>query len=95
MKLCNYINEGSKVDISNWKLFKIGDLFEVSRGKRIVRNRDYISEKDEINIYPVITPTLHNNGIDGYYNKCNCAGNVIVVGGDVSGMLGFYQEKPC
>lgn len=95
MNLINLIKFKNEIDTTNWKLFEIGELFDVIRGKRIVRNRDYSSEQTETNIYPVITPTLKNNGIDGFYNKYNCSGNCIVVGGDVSGLQGFYQPNEC
>ena len=89
------LNNKERFIFKNEKEFLIDELFEVSRGKRIVRNRDYVETKDNKNIYPVITPTLSNCGIDGWYYEYNCKGNCIVVGGDVSGMLGNYQENKC
>lgn len=83
------------LNISTWKKFYIKDLFEVTRGKRIVKDRDYIESKDNKNIYSVITAKTTNNGIDGYYSKWNCEGNVIVCGGEASGMISFYQEDKC
>ena len=70
-------------------------MFDVQRGKRIVRNRDYIDEMDSTNIYPVITAKTTNNGVDGYYSKYNCEGNVICSGGEATGMISFYQKDKC
>ena len=89
------LEKKSQLDIVNWKQFKIGELFEVSRGKRIVRDIDYFKDKtNEFNI-PVITSTTLNNSVDGYYNKYNCEGNVICCGGEASGMFSTYQEEKC
>lgn len=70
-------------------------MFEISRGKRIVRNIDYFENKQNDFIFPVITATKENNSIDGYYNQFNCEGNVICCGGEASGMYSTYQESKC
>lgn len=95
MKLIEFINNKSKIDTSNWKLFSIKDLFYVSRGKRIVKNRDYVDNRGKDNIYSVVTAKTLNNAIDGYYSRYNCEGNVITSCGEVSGMISFYQEDKC
>jgi len=84
-----------KLNIANWKEFCIGDFFIVKRGKRIVRERDYISYKTEEYQYSVITATKQNNGADGYYHSYNCPKNSIVCGGEVSGMFTTYQPNDC
>lgn len=89
------ISEKQTLDISKWKKFKIGDFFQISRGKRIVKHRDYLDVKDKNNIYPVITTKTANNAIDGYYSKYNCQGNVIISGGEASGMNSTYQINKC
>ena len=94
-KIIDSLFQKERIDTTNWKEFKIGNLFEVIRGKRIVKNRDYIEESDQDNIYPVITTKTTNNAIDGYYNKYNCEGNVICANGEVSGMLSTYQNSKC
>lgn len=84
-----------KLDFSNWKEFYIGDFFDVKRGKRIVKNFDYTSKKTDKNIYPTITATMNNNGIDGYYHKYNCEGRVIICCGEASGMYSTYHDEKC
>ena len=69
-----------------YKIFKISDLFEIKRGKRIVKNIDYFTEKIGENTFPVITAKTSDNGIDGYYDKFNCNGNVIVCAGEANGL---------
>lgn len=85
----------SKITLKNIKKFKISDLFDVYRGSRIVKNRDYSELKTKENCYPVITAKTTNNGIDGYYKKYNCEGKIITCGGEASGMFSFYQENKC
>ena len=36
-----------KITTENWKEFKIGDYFHIKRGKRIVKDIDYVHEQDE------------------------------------------------
>lgn len=78
-----------------FKEFKIGDLFSVKRGKRIVRNVDYLIERTDEYIFPVITSTTKNNGVDGFYHSTNCKGNSLVCGGEASGMFTTYQSEEC
>lgn len=78
-----------------WKEFSINKLFEIKRGDRIVRNEDYFDRKDETNVYPVITTTMLNNGVDGFYNEKNCDGNCLISCGEASGMYTTYQANPC
>jgi len=82
-------------DVAKWKEFKIGDLFKVKRGKRIVRDRDYFSTLTDEYCYNVITSTKQNNGVDGYYHSFNCPGNSIVCGGEAGGMFTTYQPADC
>lgn len=83
-----------QIDTSNWKEFKISDLFEIRRGDRIVKDVDYSDLPNENNVFPVITTTTNNNGVDGFYSKYNCNGNCIVSGGEASGMFTTYQKEP-
>ena len=71
---------------------KISDLFEVTRGKRIVKNKDYFDTKNDNYIFPVITSRTTNNSIDGFYNKYNCDGQYIVCGGEASGMYSTFHS---
>ncbi len=79
-------------DISKWKEFRLGQLFKIRRGDRIVHDEDYFDFRDNNYKYPVITTTMANNGVDGFYDQTNCDGNCIVSGGEASGMFTTYQE---
>ena len=50
------MNNNLKLDINNWKEFKITDLFYVEKGKEIISN----TEEGDI---PLISATENNNGI--------------------------------
>ena len=80
-------------DYSKCKKIKIGELFHVKRGKRIVKNVDYFENQDDKNIFPVITAKTTDNGIDGYYHRYNCDGQCLVSCGDASGMFTTYQKN--
>ena len=98
----NIIKVLEKLEPLNWnkfsndklKVFKVGQLFDIRRGKRIVRS-EYSNVLNHIYKYPVITSTTSNNSIDGYYSKFNCEGNVICSGGEAAGMFSTYQENKC
>ena len=55
----------------------------------------FYNKKTNKNIFPVITSTLSNNGIDGYYDKYNCDGKNIICGGEASGMYSTYHDEKC
>ena len=82
-------------DTGKWGAFKIGELFKVSRGRRIVRNVDYFSSRDETYCYNVITASALNNGLDGFYTEWNCPAGTLVCGGEVAGMFTTYQPEKC
>jgi len=82
-------------NIDAWKEFCIGDFFTVSRGERIVRDRDYFTQKTTEYKYSVITASKQNNGADGYYHSYNCPQNSIVCGGEAGGMFTTYQPNEC
>jgi len=79
----------------DWKWFRVGDFFIVRRGKRIVRDIDYFTEKTAEYHYKVITATTQNNGVDGFYHSYNCPANSLVCGGDAAGMFTTYQSNEC
>ena len=75
-----------------WKMFRIGELFEInSYKKRFDANKVQIEEVG----FPYVVRTALNNGIRGYINEdvefLN-EGNTISFGQDTATM--FYQEKP-
>ena len=88
------LTEKNILNLDNWKLFSIGQLFTITRGKRIVREQDYEKNIVENFKIPVITTTTVNNGIDGYYIKSNSKGNVLITCGEASGMFTTYQKNP-
>jgi len=83
------------LNIKDWGEFTIGDFFTVKRGKRIVRDRDYFSDKTDEYPYNVITSTKQNNGVDGFYHSYNCPANSLVCGGEAGGLYTTYQPKEC
>lgn len=91
------ITNVNKIDLNKpeYKDFLIGDLFDVKRGKRIVKDRDYSDKKTVDNIYGVVTSRTTNNSVDGYYKDFNCPANSIVCGGEACGMFATYQHEKC
>lgn len=83
------------LDTDKWINYKIKDFFDVTRGKRIVKDRDYVRAKDELNTYPVITASSINNSVDGYYYDYNCEENTVVCGGEAGGFFATFQEEKC
>lgn len=83
----SFYKQKLNLSISNWKEFRIGEFFDVTRGKRITK-QDYKKNGK----YSVITATTINNGVDGYYNRKNAQKNILTVGGEASGFKTFYQE---
>ena len=83
---------GQEVTNIGWKMFRIGELFEInSYKKRFDANKVQIEEVG----FPYVVRTALNNGIRGYINEdvefLN-EGNTISFGQDTATM--FYQEKP-
>ena len=83
---------GQEVTNIEWKMFRIGELFEInSYKKRFDANKVQIEEVG----FPYVVRTALNNGIRGYINEdvefLN-EGNTISFGQDTATM--FYQEKP-
>ncbi len=80
------------LDVDNWKLFKVQDVFDVKSSKK-----RFDANKVEILNYgfPYIVRMSTNNGIKGYLNQNEQLlnhGNTIAFGQDTATM--FYQEKP-
>lgn len=69
-----------KIDMTNWKLFQVGDLFHVINGKGVTT--------EEIESYPgdleAVQSGEGNNGVMGHIDKAYC---------DSKGYL--YCEEPC
>jgi len=79
----------------DWHWFMVGDFFMVKRGRRIVKDKDYFSEKTDEYCYSVITSTQQNNGVNGYYHSYNCPENSLICCGEAAGMFTTYQPKEC
>ena len=77
-----------KLDVSEWKEFKVGNIFECST--------TILSIKDDLEAgtIPLVSRTAENNGIDGYFeveqNKIQ-TGNCITIGAE--GVYAFYQPN--
>jgi restriction endonuclease S subunit len=74
---------------SNWKDFKLGELFEISGSKRtpITTLKDTYGEGK----FPYVTTQATNNGIGGFFNFANNKGNVLTIDSAVVGYCS-YQE---
>lgn len=81
-----------KINIQDWKEFKIEELFSVNPTKNHkVTNKDLMHE-DGIN--PVVVNSSYNNGIGGYTNyEITESGNVITFSDTTNADSIFYQEN--
>lgn len=78
-----------KLDVSEWKNFKIGDLFEVEYGR--------FTPKDKLGTGSInyVTTSGFNNGITDKIEKATHNGNCITVASDGALMgVSFYQKEP-
>ena len=81
----------NKIDINEWKEFKIGDLFDIHPTKAYKMNNSSLLAEDGIN--PVVVNSCYNNGIGGYTNyDCTEAGNMITFSDTTSADSIFYQK---
>ena len=81
-----------KIDIQDWKEFKIEELFSIQPTKNHkITNKDLIHD-DGIN--PVVVNSSYNNGIGGYTNhKITELGNAITFSDTTNADSIFYQEN--
>ena len=83
------ISTNKKINLTNWKYFKIEDLFDV-----IGSSTTPLTKLEEIGEgkYPYVTTQAKNNGIAGYYDFFTEKGNVLTVD---SAVLGYctYQAN--
>lgn len=83
----------NKIDIINWKEFRLGDLFDIHPTKAYKMNNSILLEGDGIN--PVVVNSSYNNGIGGYTNQeCTEKGNMITFSDTTSADSIFYHENP-
>ena len=78
------------IDTSNWKMFRVGDLFEIT-GTKTTKHKETF-DKSETNCYPYITTAATNNGCCGWTNIWTEKGNVLTVDSAVLGKV-FYQPN--
>ena len=86
----------SKIDVSQWKEFKISDLFSVRPSKYIKKNGRAMSNIELLDDgdHPVIVNSGEHNGIGGYTSQVVTEpGNVITYSDTVNGNTVFYQAK--
>ena len=76
------------IDVSEWKEFRVGDLFSLDRGKEPAPNN--VSDGD----IPLINEISSNNGISKYASSNNVlSGNSITVSVNYAQNV-FYQSSP-
>lgn len=81
----------NRIKISQWKDFRIGDLFDIHPTKSYKMNNSVLLEQNGIN--PVVVNSSYNNGIGGYTNqKCTEKANMITFSDTTSADSIFYQE---
>lgn len=82
------------IDTSNWKEFRVGDLFEVS--KAYAYNKETLPESDSTENVHIncVTRTAINNGVDYIADLTKDlkieSGNALTIGGE--GVICFYQS---
>lgn len=82
----------NKIDIEEWKEFRIGDLFDIHPTKAYKLNNSVLLEEN--GEYPVVVNSSYNNGIGGYTNnECTEKGNMITFSDTTSADSIFYQEN--
>ena len=86
----------TKIDTSNWKKFKVGELFETvnNNGKQVPTGANVPSQELKSGTVPRISVTGVNNGVVGYYDSTHK--NYKVYNNFISvNFLGnaFYQEN--
>ena len=75
------------LDIANWKIFKIKDLFDVV-GSKTTPKYD-LEMVYGIGEYPYITTRSTNNGVAGFYNHFTEKGNVITIDSATDGFVSY------
>lgn len=82
----------NRLDISDWKEFKIAELFDINptRYHKLI-NKDLFDEEGK---NPVVVNSSYNNGIGGYSNyECTEQGNTITFSDTTTADSIFYQSN--
>lgn len=83
----------SKIDISKWGEFEVGELFDIHPTKAYKMTNSTLMELDGEN--EVIVNSSFNNGVGGYTNQNNTeCGNIITFSDTTSAASIFYHEQP-
>lgn len=78
----------NKLDISNWKEFVIGELFEIKKPDVIhSKSVEESDSQDDVNSIPYVVRTKFNNGI-----KCN-VNRTEIMNPAISGVISFGAEN--
>lgn len=81
-----------KIDISKWKEYRIGDLFDIHPTKAYKMTNSALFEENGVN--PVVVNSSFNNGIGGYTNQpVTEEGNIITFSDTTTATAMFYQAK--
>ena len=79
------------IDTSNWKKYKVSDLFDIRPTKRY--NLKNALLMDEIGINPVVGNVAYNNGVSGYTDKPTTEeGNIITFSDTTNANTIFYRD---
>ena len=80
------------LDVSKWKEFRVGDLFDIHPTKFI----DGVSADDCVGIgYPLVVNSAENNGVAGLCDlEPTESGNIITFSDTTDGNTFFYQPNP-
>ena len=82
-------NMDIKLDINSWKYFKLSELFEIKKGKRLTK-ADMVAGKT-----PHISAIDSNNGVSEYIGQIPIfKGNTITVSYDGSIAEAYFHEDP-
>lgn len=91
---CLVVNrcESCKLDIVNWKEFRVGDLFEIHPTKPII---DVSADDCGENGVPLVVNSAENNGVVGLINMPPTEqGRIITFSDTTDGNTFFYQPNP-
>ena len=86
----------SKIDTSNWKELKIGDVFEkIDTGKIDGKAGDFPTSRDAEHEIPLLTSSSQNQGLTRFASRSVCPtilSNAITVASNGAAGVTFYQE---
>jgi len=84
------VNEEVDLDISEWKSFNLSTFFDV-KGSKTTPKR----ELQEIGkgVYPYLTTSSVNNGVEGFYDYFTDEGNILIVDSAVRGVCSYQKDN--